>query len=148
MLEQEKSPIGGGILADACGTGKTTTLITALGYSSLRAANDPTHIHRPILGLCYSALIDTWLGELRARLGDSLRILLFQGSSLHTSDYLRLWRLYTHRVFRWLRGENQGDLDRRIAEQGQRIEQLVIIVQRILNQFEDISARLADDQYE
>lgn len=89
MLEQEKSPVGGGILADACGTGKTTTLITTLWYSSVAATKDPTHTHRPTLVLCPSALIDTWLGELRARLGDAFRILLFQGSSLHTSDYLR-----------------------------------------------------------
>jgi hypothetical protein len=48
---------------------------------------------------------------------------------------------YTHRFFRWLRGENQGDLDRRIAgqdrriaAQGQHIEQLVIVVHRVLNQ--------------
>ncbi|KAH2161336.1 hypothetical protein KXW37_009585 [Aspergillus fumigatus] len=89
MLEQEKSPVGGGILADACGTGKTTTLITILWYSSVAATKDPTHTHRPTLVLCPSALIDIWLGELCVCLGDAFRILLFQGSSLHTSDYLR-----------------------------------------------------------
>jgi hypothetical protein len=60
-----------------------------LWYSSVAAAKDPTHTHRLILLLCPSALIDTWLAELRARLGDAFRILLFHGSSLHTSDYLR-----------------------------------------------------------
>jgi hypothetical protein len=89
MLDQERSPVGGGILADACGMGKTTTLLTTLWYSSVRAANNPTHTHCPTLVLCPSALIDTWLGELHARLGDAFRILLFQGSSLHTLDYLR-----------------------------------------------------------
>ncbi|GFF30508.1 hypothetical protein IFM61606_10549 [Aspergillus udagawae] len=64
MLSQEKSPIGGGILADACGTGKTTTLITMLWYASLAADKDPTHTHRPTLILCLSALIGTWLTEL------------------------------------------------------------------------------------
>jgi hypothetical protein len=69
--------------------GKTTTLLTILWYSLVRAANNPTHTYYPTLVLCPSALIDTWLGELRAHLGDAFRILLFQGSSLHTSDYLR-----------------------------------------------------------
>jgi hypothetical protein len=59
-----------------------------LCYSSVAAAKDPTHTHRLILVLCPSALIDTWLAELRARLGAAFRILLFHGSS-HTSDYLR-----------------------------------------------------------
>ncbi|GIK05977.1 hypothetical protein Aspvir_010094 [Aspergillus viridinutans] len=36
-----------------------------------------------------NALIDTWLAELQARLGDAFSVLLFQGNSLHTSDYLR-----------------------------------------------------------
>jgi hypothetical protein len=30
MLDQERSPVGGGILADACGMGKMTTLLTTL----------------------------------------------------------------------------------------------------------------------
>ncbi|GIK06350.1 hypothetical protein Aspvir_001998 [Aspergillus viridinutans] len=44
MLRQQRSPVAGGILPDACGTGKTTTTITML-----------------------CALIDTRLAELRAQ---------------------------------------------------------------------------------
>ncbi|GIK07777.1 hypothetical protein Aspvir_003445 [Aspergillus viridinutans] len=66
MLRQEASPVAGGILADACGTGKTTSTITLLWYASIRAAKYPMHTHKPTLILCHSALVDTWLTELTA----------------------------------------------------------------------------------
>jgi hypothetical protein len=78
MLDQEKSPVGGGILADACGTGKTTTLITTLWNASLAAGRNPAHIHRPTLIVCPSVL-------------DVVTILLFQGSPPPmTTNLLRL----------------------------------------------------------
>ncbi|RHZ54590.1 hypothetical protein CDV55_100789 [Aspergillus turcosus] len=49
---------------------------------------------------------------------------------------------YTHRFFRWWRGD-QSDLDQRIAAQDRRIEQLLIVVERVLTQSEEMSARLA-----
>lgn len=90
MLRQERSPVGGGILADAYGLGKTTTAITLLWYASILAERDGSHVHKPTLILCPPALVDTWLAELTTRLGDAFTILLFQGSSQHTSDYLRM----------------------------------------------------------
>ncbi|GFG07415.1 hypothetical protein IFM5058_03411 [Aspergillus udagawae] len=69
-------------------------------WSSLDARQEKRHVagaywqmhvvrakRRLITTMC--VLIDTWLAELRARPGDAFSILLFQGSSLHTSDYLR-----------------------------------------------------------
>jgi hypothetical protein len=40
MGEQEKSPLKGGLLADACGMGKTLTTLTHLGISNPRADPD------------------------------------------------------------------------------------------------------------
>ncbi|KAF7171360.1 hypothetical protein CNMCM5623_003756 [Aspergillus felis] len=51
--------------------------------------------------LCPSALVDTWLTELTARLGDAFKIMLFHGHSAHTSNYAR--KLLTRKLLRALR---------------------------------------------
>jgi hypothetical protein len=59
MLDQERSPVGGGILANTCGMGKMMMLLIILWYLLVRAANNPMHTYHPTLILCPSALIDT-----------------------------------------------------------------------------------------
>ena len=83
MLEQEASPLHGGILADACGLGKTLTALTLIYQAALVQSRPP---YRPTLVLVPSALIDTWLLEIERHFGDALTVRLFYGAKSRTGD--------------------------------------------------------------
>ncbi|KXG53046.1 SNF2-related protein [Penicillium griseofulvum] len=81
MLQQEASPLHGGILADACGLGKTQTALMPIYQAALSQFRPP---YRPTLVLVPSALIDTWLLEIERHFGDALTIRLFYGTKART----------------------------------------------------------------
>ncbi|OQD80065.1 hypothetical protein PENSOL_c279G03716, partial [Penicillium solitum] len=83
MLQQEASPLHGGILADACGLGKTLTALTLIHQAALVQSRPP---YRPTLILVPSALIDTWLLEIERHFGDALTVRLFYGAKSRTGD--------------------------------------------------------------
>ncbi|KAJ5409164.1 uncharacterized protein N7487_003523 [Penicillium crustosum] len=83
MLQQEASPLHGGILADACGLGKTLTALTLIYQAALVQPRPP---YRPTLILVPSALIDTWLLEIERHFGDALTVRLFYGAKTRTGD--------------------------------------------------------------
>ncbi|KAL4777955.1 SNF2 family N-terminal domain-containing protein [Aspergillus varians] len=90
MIEQEQSPVRGGILADQCGLGKTLQALMLVYVASLQeAVNPPNQPRKPTLILCPSGLIDTWLTEITRRFGDAFKVLLFHGNSIHTGDFKR-----------------------------------------------------------
>lgn len=83
MLQQEASPLRGGILADACGLGKTLTALTLVHQAALVQSQPP---YRPSLILVPSALIDTWLLEIDRHFGDALTVRLFYSTKSRTGD--------------------------------------------------------------
>ncbi|KAI9370901.1 hypothetical protein BJX61DRAFT_544160 [Aspergillus egyptiacus] len=88
MLDQESTPVGGGILGDNCGLGKTVQALSLILLAAEQPA-PPETLFRPTLVLCQSVLIDTWLSEYYKYFGDVLELWLFHGSSAHTSDFRR-----------------------------------------------------------
>lgn len=91
MLEQEDSPVKGGILADDCGLGKTITALALILCAANRAAhravqNPPQPAFQPTLILCPAILLPTWLDELDAHFHGALHVLLFHGSSKHSGS--------------------------------------------------------------
>lgn len=68
MLEQEASPLYGGILADACGLGKTLTALTLVwAANQLQEPLDHSRTFAPTLVLVPNALVDTWITEIDRR---------------------------------------------------------------------------------
>jgi SNF2 family DNA or RNA helicase len=75
MFHQENSPIGGGVVADDCGLGKT---IQTLAFIVMKALLLPPNFaeHQPTLLAMPSAIIDTWLQEHSRYFSGSLRLWL------------------------------------------------------------------------
>lgn len=79
MARQEAS-VGGMILADDCGLGKTVTTLTLVDWAARHG-----HSTKPTLVLCPSGLVDTWVGEVRAHIGETIHPLVFHRSQAATS---------------------------------------------------------------
>jgi SNF2 family DNA or RNA helicase len=67
ILQQEDGPIGGGLVADDCGVGKTVSTLTAI---KVAADRDKARAHageaitfRPTLILAPSIVVDVWFAE-------------------------------------------------------------------------------------
>lgn len=88
LQKLEKSPIGGGILADGCGLGKTLSALS-LVYLRSQGPQEEGKVHRPTLVVCLSGLVDTWLSEITKRFGSALHVYVFHRSSVHTTDMIR-----------------------------------------------------------
>ncbi|KAJ5162548.1 Helicase C-terminal [Penicillium capsulatum] len=90
MLEQEASPLHGGLLADACGLGKTLTALTLIWADNQRRESQETsRTFTPSLILVPNALMDTWITEIDRHFGDALTLIIFFGSSNRTGDQHR-----------------------------------------------------------
>jgi hypothetical protein len=90
MLNQEESPLHGGLLADACGLGKTLSALTLIWTANQPSEPmDPTRTFAPSLILVPNALVDTWITEIDRHFGDALTLILFFGSSTRTGDRRR-----------------------------------------------------------
>ena len=62
MLTQENCPIGGGVVADDCGLGKTIRTLAFIVMKALLLPKDYVD-HKPTLLAMPSSIIDTWLQE-------------------------------------------------------------------------------------
>ncbi|KGO38096.1 Helicase, C-terminal [Penicillium expansum] len=91
MHLQEASPLHGGILADACGLGKTLTALSLIWTTNqlLPAVDAPPGTFAPSLILVPNALVDTWTSEIDRHFGDALQLIVFFGSTTRTSDRRR-----------------------------------------------------------
>ncbi|KAJ6089266.1 Helicase C-terminal [Penicillium canescens] len=90
MLDQEASPLHGGLLADACGLGKTISALTLIWTANQPSLPvDPTRTFAPSLILVPNALVDTWVTEIDRHFGDALTLVLLFGSSTRTGDRRR-----------------------------------------------------------
>ena len=87
ILRQESSPIGGGIVADDCGLGKTIQMLAAITYDATRHAAD--HQHRPTLIIVPPGVLDTWVQEWRRYFSNVLTLHLFHGSSEQSRSTVR-----------------------------------------------------------
>lgn len=88
MQDQEQSKIGGGIIADSCGLGKTTQMLAYLALST-RLLEKGSGEFKPTLILCPPSVIDTWFDEWQLRFQDIFNVRLFHGSRKHTSNVRR-----------------------------------------------------------
>ncbi|KAJ6109384.1 Helicase C-terminal [Penicillium sp. IBT 16267x] len=90
MLDQEARYLHGGLLADACGLGKTLSALTLI-WAANQASEpmDATRDFFPTLILVPSALVDTWITEIDGHFGDALTLILFFGSDTRTGDLRR-----------------------------------------------------------
>jgi SNF2 family DNA or RNA helicase len=87
MLDQEASPLRGGLLTDACGLGKTLTALTLIWLANEQKRSEPDATRSafaPSLILVPNALVDTWVTEIERHFGDALRLILFFGQSSRT----------------------------------------------------------------
>ncbi|KAJ6112328.1 Helicase C-terminal [Penicillium sp. IBT 18751x] len=92
MIAQEQTPLKGGLLADACGLGKTLTALTLIWAANSLTPLGPQEIPRRFalsLILVPNALVDTWMTEIDRHFGDALTVFLFFGSSTRTSHSRR-----------------------------------------------------------
>ncbi|KAJ5209980.1 Helicase C-terminal [Penicillium cf. griseofulvum] len=91
MHLQESDPLHGGILADACGLGKTLTALSLIWTTNrlLPMVHAPPGTFAPSLVLVPNALVDTWTSEIDKHFGDALQLILFFGSTTRTSDHRR-----------------------------------------------------------
>jgi SNF2 family DNA or RNA helicase len=70
-VEQEDGPIRGGLIADACGIGKTIQMLSVIALTLEWTKHDvKTHpelkiAYRPTLVLCPSAVVEVWFSEIR-----------------------------------------------------------------------------------
>jgi SNF2 family DNA or RNA helicase len=87
MLNQEASPLRGGLLTDACGLGKTLTALTLIWLANEQRQLEAEAVRdtfAPSLILVPNALVDTWVTEIERHFGDALRLILFFGQSTRT----------------------------------------------------------------
>jgi hypothetical protein len=91
MYLQESDSLHGGILADACGLGKTLTALSLIWTTNqlLPMVDAPPGTFAPSLVLVPNALVDTWTSEIDKHFGDALQLILFFGSTTRTSDRRR-----------------------------------------------------------
>ncbi|KAI9927897.1 hypothetical protein ASPWEDRAFT_29289 [Aspergillus wentii DTO 134E9] len=79
MLQQEESPIKGGILADARELGTILISLALVWFASQRASQLVGYFHRPTLVVCPPKLIDAWQEEVHKQFSDKLDIIMFYG---------------------------------------------------------------------
>ncbi|GLI77524.1 hypothetical protein PoHVEF18_005814 [Penicillium ochrochloron] len=79
MFSQESEPIRGGIVADACGTGKTLMALTLIFLDAKRRSEDPNAVFRPNLIVVPSMIFHVWFKEIESRFGDAIELHLFYG---------------------------------------------------------------------
>lgn len=79
MFSQESEPIRGGIVADACGMGKTLMALTLIFLDAKRRSEDPNAIFRPNLIVVPSMIFHVWFDEIKSRFGDAIKLHLFYG---------------------------------------------------------------------
>ena len=84
MVKTEGQPLGGGILGDDCGLGKTLTALT-LVYMSPKVRAGPKKF-RPTLVACPASVINVWVTEYIKRFSTGLRLYIVHGSKAQTSD--------------------------------------------------------------
>lgn len=83
MIRMEQHDLGGGILADACGLGKT---VQALGLIYLSPIVKGLTEFKPTLVIVPAGVIDTWVSEYIARFSHALTLYLLHASKTQTSD--------------------------------------------------------------
>lgn len=90
MMDQEAQGLGGGILGDACGLGKTLTALSLILFSARKAQIEGGEgiQHRPNLVVAPSGVIDVWIQEIDRYFGVQLTLLIFYGSPA-TTDHFR-----------------------------------------------------------
>ncbi|KAL4958616.1 uncharacterized protein BDV14DRAFT_206514, partial [Aspergillus stella-maris] len=86
--DQENGPVRGGMIADACGLGKTTQMLAYLAMVTRDLTKDAAPF-QPTLVLCPPAVIDTWYDEWAKRFKEIFTLRLFHGSRKHTSNVRR-----------------------------------------------------------
>ncbi|KAJ5911706.1 SNF2-related protein [Penicillium subrubescens] len=79
MFSQESELIRGGIVADACGMGKTPTALTLIFLDAKRRSEDPNAVFRPNLIVVPSMIFYVWFDEIKSRFGDAIELNLFYG---------------------------------------------------------------------
>lgn len=81
MIDQEASPVAGGILGDGCGMGKTRTALTFIH----KAATMTTGPYQPTVILCPAHTVSIWFQEAKS-FGTGLQVIILYGSSKAVSD--------------------------------------------------------------
>lgn len=76
MIGQEDGPIQGGMLNDACGIGKTLTVLTTIYHQGSRSTGGPM---KPTLVLCPPTVIEVWMDEIQRCFGNLIRVFIFLG---------------------------------------------------------------------
>jgi SNF2 family DNA or RNA helicase len=79
MFTQESEPIRGGIVADACGMGKTLMALTLIFLDAKRRSENPNAIFRPNLIVFPSMIFHVWFDEIKSRFGNAIELHLFYG---------------------------------------------------------------------
>ena len=79
--------MGGGIVADDCGLGKTIQMLAAITYDATRHESD--HHHRPTLIIVPPGVLDTWVQEWIRYFSNVLSLYLFHGSSEQSRSTVR-----------------------------------------------------------
>lgn len=81
-MDQESRSLGGGILGDACGLGKTLTVPSLILFSARKTQLDGGRDieHWPKIVVAPAGVIDVWIQEIDRYFGDQLTVLIFHGS--------------------------------------------------------------------
>lgn len=108
MVDQEYRPIKGGILADACGLGKTLMGVGLVYYHTRLQvlAQVEGYTFKPSLLVVPAGLIDTWESEILKFFGDCITLKIFYGSRTSQGNQERKERIL----------ENIEELDEFIAK--------------------------------
>ncbi|OOQ89168.1 hypothetical protein PEBR_10898 [Penicillium brasilianum] len=91
MMAQESTRIHGGILADACGLGKTLSALCLVYFAAmkLQAEADERTKFRPTLIVVPASVLLQWVDQIDGFFKHKLKVMIFWGSSEHTSDSSR-----------------------------------------------------------
>ncbi|RDW89931.1 uncharacterized protein DSM5745_01706 [Aspergillus mulundensis] len=106
MLAQEKGNFRSGILADACGLGKTLTLLSFLYISSKGHSAPP---YRPTLIVVPAGSIETWFSEIRARFKHGLKLKIFYDSKGKAPHAKKSFTVDNNKFREWLTGLDSND---------------------------------------
>ncbi|KAF9893927.1 hypothetical protein FE257_008898 [Aspergillus nanangensis] len=88
MIDQEKSDLRGGILGDACGLGKSFTLLCLVYLAPVLAPkiDNTLQTYQPTLILTPAGVVDTWASEILDRFGDAFNLIIFHGKESQTKS--------------------------------------------------------------
>jgi SNF2 family DNA or RNA helicase len=115
ILQQEQGLIGGGVVADDCGVGKTVSALTAIKVDADRAkakaASGEKVTFRPTLILAPSIVVDVWFTECQQFFPDLLMYRYFETKTKVSNLTLRERVLPSNpdHLRRWLETECPSD---------------------------------------